>query len=67
VRRALLWAPWVQALDPWDSVDAFDEFIGRYREAGVTDFIFDEPRPEQRPVLRRVAAVTLPRLRQPAW
>lgn len=65
VRRAFLWAPWVQPLDPWESVGAFDEFVGRYRDAGVTDFIFDEPRTEQRPVLERVAAETLPRLRVP--
>lgn len=56
LRRAFLWAPWVQALDPWSSIDAFQEFVGRYRDAGITDFVFDEPRPEQRRVLDRVAA-----------
>ena len=63
LRRAFLWAPWVQSVDPWDSADAFLDFVGRYREAGVGEFIFDEPRPKQRPTLERIAGAELPTLR----
>ena len=63
LRRAFCWAPWVQAVDPWDSPGAFLDFVGRYREAGVTEFILDEPRPAQRPTLERIAREVLPALR----
>jgi hypothetical protein len=49
--------------DPWESVDAFEDVVGRYREAGVNEFVLDQPRPEQLPMLERVAADVLPRLR----
>ena len=35
-------------------------FVGRYRDAGVADFVFDEPRPDQRLVFERVATEDLP-------
>jgi hypothetical protein len=50
--------------DPWESIGAFEEVVGRYREAGVDEFVIDQPRPEQFPVLERVAADVLPRLRR---
>lgn len=49
--------------DPWASVDAFQDVIGRYREAGINEFIMDQPPPEQFPVLERVAAGVIPQLR----
>ena len=33
--------------DVWSSADAFSEVVGRYTEAGVSEFIFNQPRPEQ--------------------
>lgn len=50
--------------DPWSSVDAFQDMIGRYREAGVNEFIIDQPRDEQFAVLERVATEVLPKLRR---
>lgn len=50
--------------DPWASTDAFEEVIGRYREAGVNEFIIDHPPAAQFPVLERVATDVLPRLRR---
>ncbi len=50
--------------DPWESVAAFEDVVGRYREVGVDEFIIDQPRPEQFPVLERVAAEVVPRLRR---
>ena len=50
-------------LDPWESVDAFQEMVGRYREAGIDEFIVDQPRADQSAVLERVATEVLPTLR----
>lgn len=52
--------------DPWESVAAFEDVVGRYREVGIDEFIIDQPRPEQFPVLERVAAEVIPRLRREA-
>ena len=49
--------------DPWGSVGAFEEMVGRYAAAGVNEFIMDAPPPEQFPVLERVATDVVPRLR----
>ena len=53
----------MQAVDPWASSEAFHDFVGRYRDAGIVDFVLDEPRPEQRSTLERIAAEALPALR----
>jgi alkanesulfonate monooxygenase SsuD/methylene tetrahydromethanopterin reductase-like flavin-dependent oxidoreductase (luciferase family) len=50
--------------DPWESIGAFEEVVGRYREVGVDEFVIDQPRPERFAVLERVAADVLPRLRR---
>ena len=57
------WAA-VMGADPWASPDAFDEVVGRYREAGVDDFLIDLPGPEQFPTMERIAAQSIPRLRR---
>jgi alkanesulfonate monooxygenase SsuD/methylene tetrahydromethanopterin reductase-like flavin-dependent oxidoreductase (luciferase family) len=49
--------------DPWQSAEAFEDVVGRYREVGINEFIFDQPRPEQFSVLRQVATEVVPRLR----
>jgi len=49
--------------DPWSSTDAFLDVVGRYREAGIEEFILDHPRDDQLDVLERVAADVLPGLR----
>ena len=56
------WAS-LMAVDPWDSVGAFHDMVGQYREAGINEFLIDQPRPEQFPVLERVAAELIPALR----
>jgi len=64
IRRSMYyWVPPKRSEDPWDSVDAFQEVIGRYREAGINEFIIDYPREEREPVLERVAAEVIPKLR----
>ncbi|HEU5423722.1 MAG TPA: LLM class flavin-dependent oxidoreductase, partial [Nitrolancea sp.] len=49
--------------DPWESVDAFQEVIGHYREAGINEFIIDQPPDAKWPVLERVAAEVIPAMR----
>ncbi|TMB96833.1 MAG: LLM class flavin-dependent oxidoreductase, partial [Chloroflexi bacterium] len=47
--------------DPWASKQAFYDGIGPYIEAGVNQFILDQPRDEQIHMLEWVAAEVLPR------
>ena len=42
--------------DAWSSVDAFAEVVGRYAEAGVNEFIMDQPRPEQFKIAERIVS-----------
>jgi F420-dependent oxidoreductase-like protein len=65
VRSLYYWVARVDS-DPWSSPDAFLDVIGRYREAGIEEFIIDHPRDDQLDVLERVAADVLPRLRDPS-
>ena len=62
IRSLYGWAS-VMSADPWASVDAFEQVIGEYREAGVNEFIIDQPRREQFAVMERVATEVIPRLR----
>ncbi|HYI16814.1 MAG TPA: LLM class flavin-dependent oxidoreductase, partial [Thermomicrobiales bacterium] len=62
IRSLYGWAS-VMPADPFDSVDAFEQVIGEYREAGVNEFIIDQPRREQFDVLERVATEVIPRMR----
>jgi F420-dependent oxidoreductase-like protein len=62
VRSVYHWVPRLGD-DPWDSAAAFEEVIGRYREAGIEEFIVDHPREDQLDVLERVAADVIPALR----
>jgi hypothetical protein len=48
---------------PWDSVDAFSDFVGRFGEAGVQEFIFQPPPPDQFSIVERVAIDAIPDLR----
>lgn len=64
VKRSLLYVV-AQMPDeqPWDSVDAFDDFVGRFGEAGVQEFIFQPPPPERFSIVERVATDAIPVLR----
>jgi hypothetical protein len=63
VRSLYGWAAMLPS-DPWESVGAFHDMVGRYSEAGVDEFLIDQPRPEQQAVLERVATEVLPSLRR---
>ena len=62
VRSLYYWARTATG-DPWESIDSFHDVIGRYREAGITEFILDGPREDQLVTLERVAAEAIPALR----
>jgi F420-dependent oxidoreductase-like protein len=62
VRSLYGWAAMMPS-DPWQSLDAFREMVGRYAESGVNEFLIDQPRPEQQAVLERVAQEVLPSMR----
>jgi len=60
-RSLYYWVPKSDA-DPWVSRDAFFDVINPYIEAGVNQFILDQPRDDQLDMLEWVAADALPRL-----
>jgi alkanesulfonate monooxygenase SsuD/methylene tetrahydromethanopterin reductase-like flavin-dependent oxidoreductase (luciferase family) len=49
--------------DPWASLDAFEDYIGRYAEAGMQEFILQPPKSGDLAMVERVASDILPRLR----
>jgi alkanesulfonate monooxygenase SsuD/methylene tetrahydromethanopterin reductase-like flavin-dependent oxidoreductase (luciferase family) len=63
VRSLYGWASMMPA-DPWASPAAFEDMVNRYVEAGVNEFLIDQPRLEQQAVLERVASDLLPSLRR---
>jgi alkanesulfonate monooxygenase SsuD/methylene tetrahydromethanopterin reductase-like flavin-dependent oxidoreductase (luciferase family) len=64
VTKSVLFVPSITPDErPWNSVDAFADFVGRYREAGMTDFILQPPTGEQEGMLERVSTELLPGLR----
>ena len=50
--------------DPWASIDAFEDFIGRYQEAGMTEFVLQPPKSGQFDIMERVAQDILPEMRR---
>lgn len=62
VRSLYGWAS-VMPDDPWDSIEAFQDVIGRYNEAGINEFIIDQPPTDQFDVLERVATDVIPKMR----
>jgi F420-dependent oxidoreductase-like protein len=63
VRSVYHWIP-RSTVDPWDSVDAFEDVVGGYRDAGFNEFIIDHPNDAQLGVLEKVAVAVLPKLRK---
>jgi alkanesulfonate monooxygenase SsuD/methylene tetrahydromethanopterin reductase-like flavin-dependent oxidoreductase (luciferase family) len=49
--------------DPWVSLDAFEDVVGRYMEAGMNEFILDQPRDDQFDILEKAASHVIPKLR----
>ena len=64
-RSLYFWVPTAES-DPWVSEQAFHDVIGPYIEAGVNQFIFDQPPEAQNPMLERIAREVLPKLQKQA-
>ena len=62
IRSLYGWAA-VMPFDPWESVDAFRTCVGEYREAGINEFIIDQPDPSRFGVVEQVVSDVLPELR----
>ena len=62
-RSLYYWVPKADA-DPWRSEQAFHDVIGPYIEAGVNQFIIDQPGDAQLGLLEKVAAEVLPALQR---
>jgi len=58
-RSIYYWVPKTNA-DPWASKQAFHDVLNPYIEAGVNQFILDQPRDDQLDMLEWVAAEALP-------
>lgn len=64
IARSLLYVPAIMPDErPWDSVAAFVDFAGRFREAGVTELILQPPPSGDWAIVERVVAEALPGLR----
>ena len=66
IRRSLLAGGGTTPENPWASPDAFQDFVGRYREAGIDEFLFYYPsREELAPGhFERIATEVIPSLRR---
>src|SRR5947209_14632140 len=61
-RSLYYWVPKSDA-DPWVSEQAFHDVIGPYIEAGINQFIFDQPSDQQFGLLERIAVDVLPKMK----
>lgn len=66
IRSHLYVAPLLPEERPWDSPEAFRDLVGRFREAGVGEFLLQPPPPERFAMVERIAAETIPALRSGA-
>jgi alkanesulfonate monooxygenase SsuD/methylene tetrahydromethanopterin reductase-like flavin-dependent oxidoreductase (luciferase family) len=63
VIKSVLYVPSVTPDEhPWDSVNAFADFVGRYRDQGIQDFIL-QPAAAERDLIERISGDVLPGLR----
>lgn len=52
--------------NPWASIDAFTDYVGRFREAGMEEFLFQPPLDRSWDVIERAATEVMPTLRETA-
>jgi alkanesulfonate monooxygenase SsuD/methylene tetrahydromethanopterin reductase-like flavin-dependent oxidoreductase (luciferase family) len=62
-RSLYYWVPKSDA-DPWKSEQAFRDVIEPYMEAGVNQFLLDQPSDAQYDLLGHIASEVLPKLRR---
>ena len=57
ILRSLLYVPaQYPDEDPWQSVGSFADFVGRYREAGMREFLFQPPGNDRAETVERIVA-----------
>jgi alkanesulfonate monooxygenase SsuD/methylene tetrahydromethanopterin reductase-like flavin-dependent oxidoreductase (luciferase family) len=62
--RSVLYVPSLAADEhPWDSPYAFGDYVDRFRDLGLTEFIFQPPPPDRFPIVERIATEVIPGLR----
>jgi alkanesulfonate monooxygenase SsuD/methylene tetrahydromethanopterin reductase-like flavin-dependent oxidoreductase (luciferase family) len=65
ILRSVLYVPaQYPSDDPWSSPDAFADFVGRYRDTGMREFLFQPPKPECDGVVERIVADVIPAFRK---
>ena len=63
--RSLLYVPAIMTAErPWDSPEAFHDFVGRFRDVGIEEFLLQPPPDDQRAVYERIALDVIPSLRR---
>lgn len=61
-RSLLLWPPIREMV--YESVNAFTDIVGQYREGGINEFVLAYPsKDEQLPIFERIAGEVIPKLR----
>lgn len=64
VTKSVLYVPSIIPTEhPWDSAEAFRDFVGRYLEIGVTDFILQPPGESRSGIVDQISREVLPSLR----
>jgi alkanesulfonate monooxygenase SsuD/methylene tetrahydromethanopterin reductase-like flavin-dependent oxidoreductase (luciferase family) len=64
VVKSVLYVPSITPDEhPWDSIEAFVDFVDRYRAEGISDFIFQPPFEDSAGIVERVSAEVLPGLK----
>ncbi len=56
IRRSLYGWTIPLKIDPWSSVEAFRDVVGRYQEIGISEFLMEAPFEEQFEMAERIAA-----------
>lgn len=65
IKRSLLYViAHMPEEQPWASIDAFTDYVGRFSEAGIREFIFQPPEPEHYPIVEQIAHEIIPGLRK---
>jgi F420-dependent oxidoreductase-like protein len=64
IRRSLLYViAQMPEEQPWTSVEAFRDFVGRFSDAGMADFILQPPPPDRFAFVEQIASEVIPELR----
>jgi len=67
VKRSLLYViAQMPEEQPWASIDAFIDFVGRFSEAGIQEFLLQPPEPEHYAIVEQIATEVIPGLRKDA-